>query len=139
MNGIHIHETSRLTQSNSKENIQGSNQQSQLQMPDQESLKSVGHHSPVLTPLEEIQPQLMTGVYGFCLGNAVAALKDHSDGWSIGAGIILSSIAGYYALTVLKSSTKSETRIDRAYIARHVSIFLLCATSGVITNLHNYC
>ena len=139
MDGIQLHETSRLTQPNNEGNIREDSQQSQNQIPNQNSLDSVAQHGSVLIALQELRPQLMSGIYGYCLGAAVAALMDHSDGVTIGAGVVLSSIAGLYALTVLKSTPRTQTRIDRAYVTRHVCLFLVCAASGVITTSHNYC
>ena len=139
MDGVQMYDTRLRAQPSNEGDIQGQSQQHQAQIPGGNVLEAVVQNRPSLTPLEEITPSLMSALYGICLGNGIAALRDHSDGLTIGAGMILTSIAGLYACKLLRSTSRTEGSYNIRETTKYVAIFLLCAASGAITNTHNYC
>lgn len=140
MDGVTIQQKSSVIQSSDEQYSGAESQSYQSQMPDQELLHSAVSDRTRLSPLAELTPQFMSGLYGYCLGNATAVLGDPDrDGWTVSAGLVLSGIAGVYALKMLKSAPKTETGVSKSYFVKHVSIFMLCAVAGSIVNWHNYC
>lgn len=134
MESVQMPEINRLTQPNNQGNIQRQSQRNQDQIPNQNALRSRGQTSPSLTPMQKITPMLMSELYGFCLGNSIASIRDHGgDAWSIGAGIVLSSIAGIHVWTEYKRCT------SKAQLAINGCLFALCAASAVVTTSHSYC
>lgn len=139
MNPIQMHAISSVTQPNNEDNVDQDTQRYQIQMPNQNLLHLVTQERPRATPLDEVKPYFISGLFGYCLGNAVAALLDSTDGWTTGAGVILSTVAGLYALTTLGNVPRNETGINKSYVVKHTSIFLLSAVSGCITNRNTFC
>ena len=144
MNGIQAYEgeRARLTQVSDKDSIDEESQLSSSQPPRQNLLHSSVQDQPHSTPLEKYDPLFMSGLYGYCFGLGLAAITtrgDRSDGWTIAAGVIWSSMAGACSYFKLRETPRIEGRIDKSYVAKNVSMISLCAASACIVNWQNFC
>ena len=111
------------------------------QPPTENLLHSLVQDRPRLTPLENQSPLFISGLYGYGLGLGLAALgqQERRDGWTIGVGVIWSSIAGVCSYFRFRDAPRNEGQIDRSYIVKHASIIGLCAASACIANWQNFC
>jgi len=106
------------------------------------SLNSVTEPRMRLNARSEFVAEVMSGFYGYCLGNAVALFGDtNPDGWKLTGGVLLSSVSFYYVYKMIKAATGSDAMIEAPYktVGKHAALFGLMAASGCITNWDKFC